>query len=222
MIFIPFHLKERPVQFSDILVKSFKNGGKFKYEIHSILSSISTDNGNLLFQISYTNLSVHRDKASVKVFHMRVYIYRAYFSEYMNSCYVTWRVDLFWRWKTPPNTTKKYSFSHCCRVRECSTSISFIFWKGERGISCVRCIVLLFDIARSFDMMLVFQFHETGHQLDLHCRLMITNFHYVSLRGNWGWDDLNIDVHNGASGRRCISSDNIDLNDAKYLSIRML
>lgn len=125
------------------------------------------------------------------------------FQNIVNSCYVTWRVDLFWRWKTPPNTTKKYSFSHCCRVRECSTIISFIFWKGERGISCVRCIVLLFDIARSFDMMLVFQFHETGHQLDPHCRLMITNFHYVSLRGNWGWDDLNIDVRNGASGRRC-------------------
>lgn len=76
------------------------------------------------------------------------------FQNIVNSCYVTWRVDLFWRWKTPPNTTKKYSFSHCCRVRECSTIISFIFWKGERGISCVRCIVLLFDIARSFDALI--------------------------------------------------------------------
>lgn len=145
------------------------------------------------------------------------------FQNIVNSCYVTWRVDLFWRWKTPPNTTKKYSFSHCCRIRECSTIISFIFWKGERGISCVRCIVLLFDITRSFDMMLVFQFHETGHQLDPHCRLMITNFHYVYAATG---DETTLTLmyvmeHQvGVAGR--ISSDNIDLNDAKYLSIRML
>lgn len=128
------------------------------------------------------------------------------FQDMVNSCYVTWRVDLFWRWKRRHQTQrKKYSFSHCCRARECSTSVRFLYiLKGkERCFVCPMHDSTFRYSTFSFDTMLVFQFHETGHQLDPHCRLMITNFHYVSLRGNWGWDDLNIDVHNGASGRRC-------------------
>lgn len=73
----------------------------------------------------------------------------------------------------------------------------------------------------SFDMVLVFQFHETGHQLDPHCGLMITNFHYAATGDETTLTLIYIMEHQvGVAGR--ISSDDIDLNDVKYLSTRML
>lgn len=148
------------------------------------------------------------------------------FQDMVNSCYVTWRVDLFWRWKRRHQTQRKnIRFLIAVGLESVPRLfVSFIFWKGKRGVSCVRCMILLFDTAR---LVLTRCSYSSFTKPDI-------NLTHIA---GW-WSPISITFRYAATGDEttltlmCIMehqvgvagyrSDDIDLNDAKYISIRVL